>query len=230
MRIENFKKYGLIVAGKYMGKRYLVLILSLVVLVTGCKSTYYAAYEKFGVYKRDLLKKKVTAARDGEKEASEQFKDALTKMRELYNFQGGNLDKMYTTLQKEFDQSTAQADTVHKRVKDMEGVAEDLFTEWEKEIGQISTPSMQSASRQQLRDTRSKYESLHASVKNAERSMDPVLTLFRDHVLFLKHNLNAQAVASLKGEAANIQNEISNLITQMNASIAKADEFIKTMP
>ena len=60
--------------------------------------------------------------------------------------------------------------------------------------------------------------------------MDPVLTLFRDHVLYLKHNLNAQAVASLKGEAANIQNEISNLITQMNASIAKADEFIKTMP
>jgi hypothetical protein len=213
-----------------MGKRYLVLILSLVVLVTGCKSTYYAAYEKFGVYKRDLLKKKVTAARDGEKEASEQFKDALTKMRELYNFQGGNLDKMYTTLQKEFDQSTAQAETVHKRVKDMEGVAEDLFTEWEKEIGQISTPSMQSASRQQLRDTRAKYESLHASVKNAERSMDPVLILFRDHVLFLKHNLNAQAVASLKGEATNIQNEISNLIAQMNASIAKADEFIKTMP
>ena len=70
-------------------------------------------------------------------------------MRELYNFQGGNLEKMYTTLQKEFDQSTAQAETVHKSVKDMESVAEDLFTEWEKEIGQISTPAMQSASRQQ---------------------------------------------------------------------------------
>jgi hypothetical protein len=213
-----------------MGKIYTICILSLLLAVTGCKSTYYGAYEKFGVYKRDLLKKRVTAARDSEQEASEQFKDALTKMRELYNFQGGNLDKMYTTLQKEYDQSKSQADAVHKRVQDMETVAEDMFKEWEKEIGQISTPSMQTRSRQQLRDTRAKYESLHSAVKNAERSMDPVLILFNDHVLFLKHNLNAQAVASLKGEATNIQNEIANLITQMNTSIAKADEFIKTMP
>jgi hypothetical protein len=51
----------------------------------------------------------------------------------------------------------------------------------------------------------------------------------RDHVLYLKHNLNAQAIASLKGEAANIQDEIARLIKDMNASIAQADEFIKTI-
>lgn len=213
-----------------MGIRNIILVLALIAATSGCKSAYYGAYEKFGVYKRDLLKKRVTEARNSEQEASEQFKDALTKMRELYNFQGGNLDKMYTTLQKEYDQSASQAETVRKRVRDMETVAEDMFKEWEKEIGQISTPSMQASSRRQLQETRTKYESLHAAVKNAERSMDPVLTLFKDHVLFLKHNLNAQAVASLKGEAASIQNEISNLIAQMNTSIAKADEFIKTMP
>ena len=59
--------------------------------------------------------------------------------------------------------------------------------------------------------------------------LDPVLTVFRDQVLYLKHNLNAQAVASLKGEATNIQNDIARLIEQMNASIARADEFVKTL-
>ena len=48
-------------------------------------------------------------------------------------------------------------------------------------------------------------------------------------MLYLKHNLNAQAIASLKGEATSIQTEISRLIDQMNQSIARADEFVKTL-
>ena len=64
----------------------------------------------------------------------------------------------------------------------------------------------------------------------AERAMIPVLTQFKDYVLYLKHNLNAQAIAPLKGESANIQVEISKLIAQMNQSIAKAEEFVRMMP
>ncbi|HYG24515.1 MAG TPA: DUF2959 domain-containing protein [Verrucomicrobiae bacterium] len=198
-------------------------------LSTGCRSTYYAAYEKFGVHKRDLLKKNVIAARDDQKEASEQFKDALTRLQEMYGFSGGNLEKTYRALQAEYDDCAAQAETVRERVREVETVAEDLFAEWEREIQQISTPALQSGSRRQLQATRTRYESLHDALKAAESSMPPVLTQFRDHVLYLKHNLNAQAIASLKGEAMSIQTDISKLIAQMNAAIAKADEFVKTL-
>ena len=57
--------------------------------------------------------------------------------------------------------------------------------------------------------------------------MAPVLSQFKDDVLYLKHDLSAQAVASPKGEATNIQAEISRLIESMNVSIARADEFVK---
>jgi predicted nucleic acid-binding Zn-ribbon protein len=199
-------------------------------LTAGCRSTYYAAYEKFGVYKRDLLKKRVVAARDEQKAAGEQFKDALTRLKEMYQFDGGALEKAYRSLQKEFEECTTRAENVRKRIKDMETVAGDLFVEWEKEIGQISTPSLRDSSRQQLKATRERYNDLHIALKNAEQSMTPVLTQFNDYVLYLKHNLNAQAIASLKTEATNVQTEISRLIAQMNTSIARADEFIKTLP
>jgi ElaB/YqjD/DUF883 family membrane-anchored ribosome-binding protein len=208
---------------------WLLALIFVVALSGGCRSAYYSAYEKFGVYKRDLLKKNVIAARDEQKEASEQFKDALTRLRELYGFTGGNLEKTYSSLQGEYDDCAAQAETVRKRVQQVETVATDLFEEWEKEIGEISTPALQSSSRRQLQATRQRYESLHDALQDAERSMNPVLTQFRDHVLYLKHNLNAQAIASLKGEAASIQTDISKLIDQMNAAIAKADEFVKTL-
>ena len=197
--------------------------------LAGCKSTYYAAYEKFGVYKRDLLKKRVVAARDDQQAASEQFKDALTKLKEVYQFEGGKLEQAYRDLDSEYKQSETRAAAVRKRVADVETVGSDLFKEWEQEIKQITTPALADGSRRQLRETRARFDLMVEALKKAERSMQPVLTKLHDYVLYLKHNLNAAAVASLRGEATNIQAEISSLITDMNVSIAKADEFIKTM-
>ena len=108
-------------------------------------------------------------------------------------------------------------------------MASDLFAEWEKELEQIGTASLRESSRQQLTATRQRYDDLHRALKSAEKSMDPVIRQFSDYVLYLKHNLNAQAIASLKGEATSIQNEIARLIEQMNQSIARADEFVKAM-
>ena len=198
-------------------------------LLAGCSSAYYSTWEKFGVYKRDLLKKRVIAARDDQKEAGQQFKDALTRLKELYGFQGGNLEKIYASLKSDLDRSTAKAESVRKRVKDVETVANDLFDEWETELKQISSDSLRDKSRVQLRDTRRRYETLHDALKRAEKNMDPVLTQFRDQVLFLKHNLNAQALSSLQKEALNIQDDISKLLAEMDRSIRQADSFIKEL-
>ena len=211
------------------GDSILTVCLAAALLATGCRTAYYAAYETIGVYKRDLLKKRVTEARDEQKAAGEQFKDALTRLKEITKFDGGKLEKAYNSLKSEYEDCVVKSEGVRKRVREMETVAADLFAEWEKETGQITTPALRDSSRQQLAATRERYESVHRALVSAEQSMTPVLVQFKDYVLYLKHNLNAQAVASLKGEAASIQNEISKLIEQMNSSIARANDFIKTL-
>ena len=205
------------------------LFLSLL-LQTGCKSAYYSTWEKFGVYKRDLLKKRVVAARDDQEEAGQQFKDALTRLKELYGFQGGDLEKVYDALKSDFDRSSEKAESVRKRIKDVESVGDDLFIEWEKELQEISSPSLRDKSRDQLRQTKRRYETLVAALKRAEKSMEPVLTQFKDQVLFLKHNLNAQALSSLQKEALSIQEDITKLLVEMEHSIREADSFIKELP
>src|SRR5580765_3666478 len=133
-----------------MKSRALVGLLVLLSVLTGCKSAYYSTMEKFGVYKRDLLKRNVQAARDEEKAASEQFKDALTRLKELYGFEGGDLEKTYNSLSKEYERSVGRANTVHKRIKDVETVADDLFVEWKKEIKEISSPKLRESSEEKL--------------------------------------------------------------------------------
>lgn len=194
---------------------------------TGCRSAYYAAYEKFGVYKRDLLKKRVIEARDGQQGAQKEFRDALTQLKEITHFEGGEAEKAYRQLKSEYDDCAQQAETVRRRIRAVESVAKDMFAEWDKENAEIQTPSLRESSRRELVATRQRYDELHAALVAAEQSMTPVLNQFNDYVLYLKHNLNAQAIASLQGESANIQTEISRLIDQMNQSIARADAFVK---
>jgi hypothetical protein len=197
---------------------------------SACRSVMYSAYEKVGVYKRDLLKKRVVAARDEEKSAQQEFKDALTRLKELSGFDGGALEKRYRQLQSDYDDAASRVSAVHKRVQDVETVAGDLFAEWEKENQEIGTEALRQASRQQLNDTRKRYSEMHVALKRAEQSMDPILSKLHDYVLALKHSLNAEAIAALGGESAKIQAEVSRLIEDMNASIARADEFIRQMP
>lgn len=213
-----------------MKTRWFVTYTVLALLFGGCQTTYYATMAKFGYEKRDLLKKAVLAARDEQKDAAKEFKDALTRIKELYAFEGGDLERNYTKLKSQADDCESQAAIVRKRIKDMDQIATDLFTEWEKEIGQFSNPTYASNSRRQLAETRGKYAQLAGSLRSAEATMEPVLKQLKEQVLYLKHNLNAAAIGSLRGEATSIQNEIGRLLGQMNTAIAQADEFIKALP
>ena len=51
----------------------------------------------------------------------------------------------------------------------------------------------------------------------------------KDQVLFLKHNLNAQAIASIQGTAEGINRDIQSLIKEMENSISEANAFINQM-
>ncbi len=207
----------------------------LVILCVSCQSTIdkavrntkYSAYEMIGVEKRDLLGKYVGDTREAQEETKEAFKDALDQLKKTYNFDGGKLERQYNALNGSYQDAEARANEVHKDVDKVEKVAEDLFAEWKREISEISTESLRSKSREQLVDTQKRFGQLKASLKSSESKIDPVLKKLKDHVLYLKHNLNAKAVASLKGETVRIEGEIQSLIKAIESSIKESDEFIK---
>ena len=68
-----------------------------------------------------------------------------------------------------------------------------------------------------------------ASMRRAQRKVDPVLDAFRDVVLSLKHQLNARAVSGLRVELANVEREVDALVTEMNRSIEEAGKFLGTL-
>ena len=210
-------------------KSKLLLGIFVVWSLLGCESTYYKTMETMGYHKRDIMVDRVEDARDAQEEAKEQFESALEKFSSVLGFKGGSLQEKYDQLKAEYEESDARAAAVRKRITAVEDVAEDLFAEWQEELNQYTSSSLKRSSARKLRDTKKRYAQLIGAMKRAERKIDPVLDAFQDQVLYLKHNLNAQAIASLQSELASIETDVARLIKEMEASIREADRFINSM-
>ena len=197
--------------------------------LSGCQSAYYGAMEKVGYHKRDIMVDRVQDAKESQEEAQQQFSSALEEMQALLAFDGGNLEKAYNKAKDEYESAQSAADDVSNRITKVEDVAEALFEEWQSEIDEISKASLRRNSTTKLKETQRSYQSLVKSMRRAEAKMPPILTAMKDNMLYLKHNLNAQAIGAIKGEFTNLQTDISSLINEMNKSIAESNKFIKSM-
>lgn len=195
--------------------------------LTSCQTTYYAVWEKLGKEKRHLLRDQVEKSKADQEQASEEFKDALTRLKEMYGLEGGDLEKMYERLSEDYDACRDRADVVEERIENVERIADDLFKEWQVEIDQIQNASFRAKSTSKLKATKRRYARLERALKSARQRMNPVLSNLNDYVLYLKHNLNAQAIGSLRGEVASIETDVDKLVDDIQVSIKEADAFLK---
>lgn len=198
-------------------------------LASGCQSMKYRALESVGIEKRDVLSSRVEGARDAQDDAREEFSSALEQFRATVDVDGGDLEKTYDRLNRAWERSVSRSEAVSERIDAVEDVADDLFEEWEDELKMYSDADLRRRSEQILDDTRDRYSRMLAAMKRAEASMEPVLTVFQDQVLFLKHNLNSMAIAAIRDEFASIERETEALIRAMDESIQEANEFIATL-
>lgn len=213
---------------------FIIFALWLAAALPACSSTSIALRESvLGQAKREQLVNRVTDAREAQNDAKEQFASALEEFIAVTgadaDAQVADLESKYKRLKASYEKSESRAGAVKDRITSVERVASALFQEWQAEIGEYQNAQLKRSSQEQLDDTKGQYDKLVGVMKQAERKMTPVLGAFKDQVLFLKHNLNARAIASLQGTAVQVQNDVAGLIRDMEASIAEADRFISQM-
>ena len=105
------------------------VVVMVCLLCVGCQGVYFAAMEKVGYHKRDILINRVEDARQAQQETKEQFQSALEVFSALTGFDGGDLEVKYNDLKAVLERSEAKADEVHERINAVEDVAEALFDE-----------------------------------------------------------------------------------------------------
>lgn len=212
-----------------MNARLLPLLAGLALLLGGCAGVYFNTMEKLGIPKRQILVDRVEEARGAQQAAKEQFASALHEFLAVTKVPASELQATYDRVKGEFEDCEKRAKEVRSRIDAIQSVADALFAEWSEELGQYSNPTLRDQSARQLEMTKRRYAELRRVMDQAANRMDPVLVTFRDQVLFLKHNLNAQAIASLAGTTRTLQGDINRLVADMERSIKEADAFIASM-
>jgi septation ring formation regulator EzrA len=209
--------------------KHLALAAALCLGLSACQTVYYSAMEKVGVHKREILVDRVEATKESQQNSQQEFQSALERLTTLVNFDGGELQTAYEQLNDDYESSLSAASDVSNNIDKVEDVAEALFDEWQDELGQYSNANLKRESEKKLKQTQRQFSKLLKSMRRSEAKMQPVLDSLKDNVLYLKHNLNAQAVAAIRGEFDSLKVDIQNLINDMNRSIADSNAFIEQM-
>lgn len=192
-------------------------------------SAKYSAYEMVGMEKRDIFKREVKNVQEEQEDTTKAFKDALTRLKDIYDFEGGDLEKQHNKFKSSYERANEESQELKARVAKVDKVAKDLFEEWQAELNEMKDPDLRKRSSSQLKETKSRYSGLEVQLKKSEKKIDPVLVKLKDQVLNLKHNLNARAIAGLKTESGKIQSDIESLIKEVEKSSKEAEALIKTL-
>jgi len=209
--------------------KMLMTLLLLSFGLTSCDHAYMATMEKMGYAKRDILSSRVKSARDAQEDAKKEIQTTLEQFGKVVSYDGGDLEATYKKLNGELENSEDSAESVRKKIANVESVADALFAEWEQELGQYSNADLRRKSQVKLTQTKGRYKEMLSAMKRAEQRIEPVLKPLRDQVLYLKHNLNARALSAIKGELVKVDAQVDQLVKDMNRSIAEADKFIQSM-
>ncbi len=201
----------------------------LLIMLTGCASVQYSALEKVGIHKRDILVDRVEDARDAQTETREQLVTAYEELSALVGYEGGELEKKYERLSKEVERSRKATQDLDEHLSDIDRVSEDLFDEWESELDLYSSATLRADQKRKLALARRQFMTMRDRMQTARNRVDPVMAVLTDNVLFLKHSLNAQALAALRGQTAVLEGQVDALIRDMQVAIEEADAFISRM-
>jgi hypothetical protein len=201
----------------------------MVVSLAGCTSSYYKAMRTFGKEKRDILVSRVKDSKKDQQQAKEQIKTTMESFQALTGFKGGELEKNYKKLNGEYEKAADSAQKLHNRIDSIDQVSGDLFKEWQKEIDGMQDRKLKTQSSAMLRQSRLSEAGYVKAMRQTEARMTPVITAFHDQVTFLKHNLNARAIGSLKGTSAKMSTDVDVLMISLDGSMAQADSLIASL-
>jgi Protein of unknown function (DUF2959) len=207
----------------------ILVLLAATLALAGCTTIFYKTMRTLGKEKRDILVSRVKDAKKDQEQTKEKLKTTMENFQAITGFQGGSLEKNYKRLNSSYEDANNQASKLHDKIESIDQVSKDLFKEWQGEINDMKNPKLKAQSATLLRNAKTRQAAYMVAMRKTEDKIAPVLTAFHDQVLFLKHNLNARAIGSLKDTTTSIQSNVADLIQSIDDSSAEADNLINTL-
>ncbi len=124
--------------------------------------------------------------------------------------------------------SEDQAETLRDITEPMQDAADELFQRWTKDMEAFGNSRMRQRSQTRLDETRTRFQSIIGATQAAQIALDAFHDDMRDHALFLRHDLNSAAVASIRTDVRALNEQIQGLDTRFDATTAAARAYVES--
>lgn len=174
----------------------------------------------------------IDKAEDLVKEAVDTRKE-LAETLDSYNalFEGDveNVRDTYKDVEEGMKDTEKQRAEVRKKLDEMKVEADAYFASWTQSLDQIESPNLRKRSEERMQETKSHFDGVVASVTDAREKYEPFMASLKDQWTYLGHDLNPEGIASLKPDAAKLNEDAGELFQSIDAGMAKADQYIQSL-
>jgi DNA repair exonuclease SbcCD ATPase subunit len=179
-----------------------------------------------GVKETEQLTKKAGAT----VEAIANTKVQLQKTMDVYNGLMADDAKdrkgLYKKLQSEMDNTDKRRAEIRVRADEMKVAADTLFKSWADSAAAITSAELRKQSEDRLAQTKASYAEIGTVGQRAVDLYGPVMKALQDQVTYLGHDLNPSAVASLKPDAAKLNDQANELVKRIDDTISTTNTAI----
>jgi len=169
-----------------------------------------------GINQAETLIKKSEQTVKAVTEARQQLEKTLASYNTIVDGKAADPKAAYKDLGKAVNDSEDRAADVTKRKDEMDAEAATLFASWKASSDSIVSPDLKKKSLLRLDETQGSYGKIAAAGKEARGEYDAFLGSLKDQITFLGHDLNPSAIASLKPDAAKLNDRAKKMFLKID--------------
>ena len=150
--------------------------------------------------------------------AVDETRQQIEKTLDLYNSivqnEAEDTKKAYSDLGKWVEECQKKRADASNKVDAMEKEAHTFFAEWTQSLDAINNPDLRKRSQDRLNDTRLRYNDILKIGRQAGGEFDAFVGSLRDQYVYLGYDLNPAALASLSGDAKQLNAQAHHVVRQ----------------
>lgn len=139
----------------------------------------------------------------------------------------GDASAIYAQLVTAIEQSETQQRTFSSAIAPLSTTAEQMFLQWTSDLEAFGNSRMRERSHLRLEETRARYQTVLNAANAAHVSLEGFNADLRDHALFLGHDFNSAALASIAGDVVALKERSSELDTRFDACANAAKSYVE---
>jgi len=182
-----------------------------------------------GVNQTETLIKKGEQTVKAVTEAKQQLETTLANYNTIVDGKAADPKASYKDLGKAVKESEDRVANVSKQREEMDVEAAKLFASWKANMDVIGSPELKKKSQDRLEATQGRYGKIATAGKDARAEYDAFLGGLKDQITFLGHDLNPAALASLKPDAAKLNDRAQKMFVKIDGVSAAANASIDGM-